>query len=121
MPPLPVPDIVLLDTEWPQRALVRAQLLEHGFDVFATNSWAATRPHLRPGAKPRLVIVDLQGLPDPEQVLADLRVLMKPERVLVLSALGSVAPEQIEPLGFRVLKRPIAVGDIVTAATRALR
>jgi hypothetical protein len=54
-------------------------------------------------------------------VLNDLRILMKPNRVLVLTAIDTVSPNVIERLGFRVLKRPVLIGDVVTAAARALR
>src|SRR5437764_909441 len=85
---LPPTDIVLLAAEWQPRALIRAQLIEEGFEVVATNSWPMMRRHLRPGMKPRLVLVDLKGLPDPASILNDLRVMMKPGRVLVLTAVG---------------------------------
>ena len=114
------PDIVLLDAEWPSRALLRAQLIEDGFDVLATDTWTTMRRYLRPGSKPRLAIVDLQGLPSPEQVLKDLTVLMPPGRVLVLSALGTVAGEELDRLGFRHVKRPIVVADVVAAVRKAM-
>jgi DNA-binding response OmpR family regulator len=114
------PDIVLLDAEWPSRALLRAQLIEDGFDVLATDTWVTMRRYLRPGSKPQLAIVDLQGLPLPEQVLEDLKVLMPPERVLVLSALGTVEGEVLDRLGFRYVKRPIVVADVVAAVRKAM-
>jgi hypothetical protein len=105
----------LLGTEWQTRALLRAQLIEEGFEVLATDSWPMMRRLLCPGEKPRLAIVDLQGLPEPERVLNDLGILMKRDRVLVLTAMNTVPPEAIERLGFRVLKRPVSIGDVVTA------
>ena len=114
-------DIVLLGTEWQARALVRAQLIEEGFEVLATDTWPMMRQYLQPGEKPRLAIVDLQGLPEPVRVLNDLRILMKPDRVLVLTAMDTVAPDAIERLGFRVLKRPVSIGDVVTAVARVLQ
>ena len=116
----PPPDIVLLAAEWQPRALLRAQLIEEGFDVVATDTWDAMRRLLRPGSKPSLAIVDLQGLTDPDRVLSDLKVLMTPHRVLVLTALTTVAPNQVHALGFRVVGRPIPIGDVV-AAVRAIR
>lgn len=115
------PDIVLLGTEWKPRALLRAQLIEEGFEVLAADSWATVRPYLRPGSKPRLVIVDLQGLREPDRVLADLQVLMKPKHVLVLAALGTVLQDDIDRFGFRVAKRPVSIRSIVIAAARATR
>jgi DNA-binding response OmpR family regulator len=117
----PRPDIVLLGAEWRARALLRAQLIEEGFDVVATDTWPDARRHLRPGMKPRLVIVDTHELADAQQVLADLRVLMKPDRVLVLSAMSTVPEDEIQRLGFRAVKRPIAIEQIVDAVTRIIR
>jgi hypothetical protein len=118
--PSAAPEIVLLGTEWRPRALLRAQLIEEGFDVLATDTWTMLRRHLRPGSKPLLVIVDLQGLPEPEAVLHDLRILMKPDRVIVLTAMGTVAPARIRALGFHPAKRPIRLGSVVAAAARAI-
>ena len=117
----PAPDVVLLAAEWQPRALLRAQLIEEGFDVLATDTWTAMRRCLRPGSKPALAIVDLQGLPEPDRVLNDLKVLMKPHRVLVLTALGTVAPNQIHALGFRVVSRPIPIAGVVAAAASAIK
>jgi hypothetical protein len=33
------PDIVLLAGDWQPRALIRAQLIEEGLEVVATNTW----------------------------------------------------------------------------------
>ena len=117
----PPPDIVLLAAEWKTRALLRAQLLEEGFEVVATNTWPMMRRHLRPGIKPRLAFVDLKGLDDAEQVLRDLAVLMQPERVFVLTATATVAPSEIAALGFHVLGRPLTIAAIVGAMTETLR
>jgi hypothetical protein len=106
---------------WQTRALLRAQLIEEGFEVLATDTWPMMRQYLRPGWKPRLAIVDLQGLPDPERALNDLRILMKPNRVLVLTAIHTVSPDTIEQLGFLVLKRPVPIGEVVSAAARTLQ
>jgi hypothetical protein len=107
------PDVVFLDADCQSRALIRAQLIEDGFEVVATESWTMMRRHLRPGSKPRLALVDLKDLPDPQDVLRDLRVLMKPERVLVLSAIGTIRREDIERLGFHVMPRPFVIEDLV--------
>jgi DNA-binding response OmpR family regulator len=117
---MPPPDIVLLGANWNPRALLRAQLIEHGFDVVATDAWPMMRRHLR-GEKPRLAIVDLQDLDGPMEVLRALRDLIKPDRVLVLTALGTAAPREIEALGFRAIARPIAIDDVVAAAAQLLR
>lgn len=117
----PSPDIVLLAAEWQPRALIRAQLIEDGFNVVATNTWPMMRRQLRPGMKPQLAIVDLKELPDPRGVLNDLRVLMKPEKVLVLTAAGTVSPADIGRLGFRGLSRPIIIEHVIRAAAESFR
>jgi hypothetical protein len=113
------PDVVLLGAERLTRALLRAQLIEDGFEVIATDTFQAMRPHLRPGAKPRLAIVDLQALPDPEQVLDDLGVLMPPGQVIVLGAIGTVPADDIARRGFVVVRRPVAIDAIVEIARGA--
>jgi DNA-binding NtrC family response regulator len=107
------PDIVFLDADWQSRALIRAQLIEDGFEIVATESWTMMRRHLRPASKPRLALIDLKDLADPQDVLRDLRVLMKPERVLVLSATGTIPREDIERLGFHVMPRPFVIEDLI--------
>src|SRR5262249_44392001 len=114
-------DVVLLATEWQPRALLRAQLIEQGLDVIATDTWPMMRRQLRPGMKPRLAIVDLKGLPDPLRVLSDLRLLMKPDRVLVLTATATVSRPAVEQFGFHVVSRPITIDRVVQAAGHALR
>ena len=111
---------MLLVTEWQPRALIRAQLIEEGFDVVATNTWPMMRRHLRPGLKPRLAIVDLKSLPNPKDVLGDLRLLLEPHQVLVLTASGTVPVETVESSGFRRLSRPFAIKDVVTKAVETI-
>lgn len=113
-------DVVLLAVEWQSRALTRAQLIEEGLEVVATDNWSMMRRHLRPGIKPKLALVDLKGLNDPERVLTDLRALMKPDQVLVLTAAGTVSPDDVHRFGFRTLSRPIAIEQVVRTAADML-
>jgi ActR/RegA family two-component response regulator len=117
---LPPADVVLLSADWRTRAPLRAQLIEDGFEVLATDTWPTLREHLRPGSKPRLAIVDLQGLEHPLEVLDGLRVLMKPDHVLVLTALGTVPTAEIARAGFRVLQRPASIEQVVAAVRTAI-
>lgn len=119
MPSL-VPDVVVLGPEWPTRALLRAQLIEEGYEVVATDAWPIPRQYLRSGMKPRAVVVDLHGLPDPRSVLNELRLVIEPDSVLVLAALGTMSPNEIRVLGFHVMTRPARVGDIVAAVAKML-
>jgi len=116
-----MPDVVLLAAEWQPRVLIRAQLIEEGFEVVATDTWPMMRRQLRPGIRPYLAIVDLKGLQEPRSVLNDLRTLMKPERVLVLTAMGTVWESDVERFGFHVLHRPIVIKEIVRMAAGLIR
>ena len=121
LPSPPPPDIALLAATWTARALLRAQLIEEGFDVAATDTWPMLRSYLRSEVTPRLVIVDLQGLDDPAGVLRDLRGLVAPSRVLIVTALATVAAPAIEQLGFAIVKRPIPMDSIVRTARTIIR
>ena len=114
------PDIVLLGPEWPERALLRAQLLEDGYDVVATDAWPIPRQFLRPGMKPRVLIIDLRGLPAPHDALEDVRGVMPPGRVVVVTALGTMPADEIRRLGFHVVTRPATMRDVVAAAASLL-
>jgi hypothetical protein len=93
------PDVMLLGAEWPQRALLRAQLIEEGHEVVAIDDGPIPKLYRRPKMKPRTMIVDLQGLPHPRETLDAMRLVLQPERVLVLTALGSLPGEQSERSG----------------------
>jgi hypothetical protein len=110
------PDIMLLGPEWPQRALLRAQLIEEGYDVVAVDTWPVPMTYRRPGMKPRLLLIDLQGLPDPQQTLREVAFVVPPDRVLVVTALGTLARDDVQRLGFATIERPVTVGQIVAAA-----
>ena len=112
----PSADIVLLATDRQPRTLIRAQLIEEGFEVAGTDSWPMMRRYFDAGPIPQLAIVDLQGLPDPLRVLDDLRRLTSPERVLVLTSLGTIPKTELERVGFHVLARPLAIEEIARTA-----
>jgi CheY-like chemotaxis protein len=111
--------IWLIAPDWQVRALVRAQLLEEGYDVTAVEDWAALEALL--GAEevvpPRLVIAELTG-DEPPAALALLCAF--PARRLVLRGAGAPAADTLRAAGIdAVLSRPSTIGDIVLAA-RAL-
>jgi len=114
------PDVLLLASEWPDRALLRAQLLEEGYEVVAVEAWPLPKLYRVPGMEPRLLLVDLQGLSRPRETLAELRPLAESTRVLVVTALGTVAADEVRALGFAVIQRPATIGQIVAAVTALL-
>jgi hypothetical protein len=114
------PDVMLLGAEWPERALVRAQLLEEGYEVVAIDTWPMPKFYRRPGMKPRLLIIDLRGLPDPRDVLDDARFVLPADRVLIITALGTVPERDVRELGYCVIPRPATVETIVRTAAALL-
>jgi hypothetical protein len=109
------PDVMVLGAEWPQRALLRAQLIEEGHEVVAVDSWPIPRLYLQPGMKPRVLLIDLHELPTPRETLDQVRFMFPPTRVLVLIALGSLTGKEVRALGFNVIERPVTIGQIVAA------
>ena len=115
------PDVVLIDARWPRRALLRAQLIEEGCDVIATDDWATARTYVEALLKPRLVIVDLQDLPTAELILDELDAHIDPSRVLVLTSLGTLSSEELSQRGFHVLGRPSSVRNVVQRVSDLLK
>jgi hypothetical protein len=115
------PDVIVIGPEWPGRALLRASLIEEGYSVVAIDVWPIPRAYRRPGMKPRVVVVDLQGIPEPRSVLDEMRFVVRPESVLVVTALGTLPVEEVRRLGFQVISRPTSIGAIVAAVSSVLR
>ena len=114
------PDVLLLSAEWPERALLRAQLIEQGYEVVAIDRWPIPRLYRRPAMKPRVIVIDLRDLPDPRATLGEVPLILPPNRVVVLMALGTVSEDEVRQLGFHVIDRPATVGDVVAAVGRVL-
>ena len=96
------PDVLLLSPEWPERALLRAELIEAGYEVVAIEAWPMPGLYRRPGMEPRMAIVDLQGLPEPRTVLDELGYVMPPDRVLIVVALGTLTLDEVRQMGYQV-------------------
>jgi len=114
------PDVMLLGPEWPDRALLRAQLIEDGYEVIAIDRWPMPRLYRRAGMKPRAMIVDLRGLPEPRRTLEEVTWVIPADRVLVVTALGTLPSDMVRSMGFTVVERPTTVGAIVSAAAALL-
>jgi CheY-like chemotaxis protein len=115
------PDVLVLGSEWRTRAPLAAQLIEEGYHVVAVEAWPAPRRFYQAHAKPRAVIVDLQGLPNPQTVIDELPALAPPERTVIVMALASVAPDDLRRRGFHVITRPSTIGQIAAAVAAILR
>lgn len=114
------PDVLVVGPEWPERALLRAQLIEEGYDVVAVDSWPIPRLYRRAGMKPSVLLIDLHDLPTPRETLDEIRLVWPAQRVLVVAALGTLPVEQVRGFGFNVVERPISIGEIVRSVARLL-
>jgi hypothetical protein len=114
------PDVLLLSAVWPERALLRAQLIEQGYEVVAIDRGPIPRLFRRPAMKPRVIVIDLRDLPDPRAAIDEVRLILPPHRVVVLMALGTIPEADVRHLGFHVIDRPATVGDVVAAVGRVL-
>jgi hypothetical protein len=45
------PDVIVIGAEWPERALLRAQLIEEGHEVIAVDTWPIPRLYRRPWSR----------------------------------------------------------------------
>jgi hypothetical protein len=91
------PDVIVLGAEWPERALLRAQLIEEGHEVVAVDTWPIPRLYRRPGMNPRVLLIDLHELPEPRETLDEVRIVLPPDRVLVVTAGSSLRLERSFP------------------------
>jgi hypothetical protein len=71
-------DVLLIAADWRTRALLRAQLIESGAAVVATDSWPAARQHMLVSGLPRAVVLDLHALDAAESVLRELGSVVPP-------------------------------------------
>ena len=113
-------EILLIAAGWRLRALVRAQLLEEGFEVRALPALEVALAYLsRGGERPALILLDTLGVAFDAQAMSDLRQLSG-QAPLILCA-GACSPVEAWQEGWataRVLRRPFRVGDLVEEVRR---
>lgn len=117
--------LLLIASDWQFRALVRAQLIETGYDVTAFPRLDVALAYLVRGsrfkslAKPAATIVDLAGLGANATLLVDLWWLTGQAPLLLCGGMLDRSMLQAEDLPpARVLTRPFSVGDVVDEVRR---
>ena len=115
-------EILLIAVDWQFRALVRAQLLEEGFEVRALPTLETALAYLaRSGEQPDLTILDTQDVEIEGRALQDLwRLTGEVPYLLCGSALSQVPSSQEGMPPARLLLRPFRVGDVVQEVRRML-
>ena len=114
--------ILLLSANWPQRALLRAQLCEDtGREVVGAQSaedalrWLAT-------TRFDLLVLDTQGLPPDERLLGSIRAHRLPLVVVTGPSDRARWSPALAGLDVRAVRlRPVFIGDVTRAARAALR
>lgn len=108
-------EVLLIGENWRFRALVRAQLLEEGYDVTALPSLDAAMSFLRGGGRlPRVTVFDGQGLGAAEVELVDLRHMTGKAPILHCAGLLSrYALAQEDSIAEKVLFRPFSIGNVI--------
>jgi hypothetical protein len=108
----------LIDPDhWP-RALLRAELIERGYDAIGFTSMedAIFRLAVERHRRPRLVLVNLSG----QQVTPGAVALLGAGGVPVLGIGGATEPAAKELALTAVLRRPVSLGQVAEAIEQAL-
>jgi DNA-binding response OmpR family regulator len=117
-----VGEILLVAADWQLRALVRAQLLEEGYEVRALPSLDLALAHLlHTGEPPRLTILDAQGVHIEAQKLVHLQQLTGQAPLILCGGALSRAELSREDLPpAHLMLRPFRVEDLVEEVRRVL-
>jgi DNA-binding response OmpR family regulator len=117
-----VGEILLIAADWQFRVLVRAQLLEEGFEVSALPALESGLAYLaRSGEQPQLTILDSQDVRIVAGALQELWRLTGEAPLLLCGHApdqATLSQEGMPPA--RLLLRPFRVGDVVQEVRRML-
>ena len=114
--------ILLLSANWPQRALLRAQLCEDtGLEVVGAQS-AADALRWLASTRFDLLVLDTQGLPPDERLLTSIRARRLPLVVVTGPSDHARWGHSLSDLDVRAVHvRPVFIGEVTRAAGAALR
>ena len=107
--------IMIAGKDWTARALLRAQLIEEGFDVEAYEDVQEAVQRLwASGDMPALLVADLFVSEKPVEEIATLSHWAKLLPIWVLAGYGTAEANKLEGQGFeRILFRPLDLGKLV--------
>jgi CheY-like chemotaxis protein len=110
-----MPRILITGKDWTSRALLRAQLIEEGFDVEAYEDVRAVVDRLWGSAEmPSLLVVDFFETIDQVEDVATLSHWAKLLPIWILVGHTTPEAEMLEGQGFeRILFRPVDMGKLV--------
>ncbi len=107
--------ILIAGKDWQSRAMLRAQLLEEGFEVEACENIPEALANLEPGAKlPDLLIADISVSDEPSADVEALSAWSRKVPVWIIASRTYIVEKGLRGHGFEmVLLRPVDVGELV--------
>jgi CheY-like chemotaxis protein len=107
--------ILIAGNDWQSRALLRAQLLEEGFEVEAHESISDALSTLKPGTSvPELLIADISMSDDPAADVEALSAWSRKIPTWIIASRTYIIEKDLRGHGFEmILLRPIDVGELV--------
>jgi CheY-like chemotaxis protein len=112
---LTVSQILIAGKDWQARALLRAQLLEEGFEVEAHETIAEALAALEPDASlPDLFIADVSESDDPSADVDALTAWSRKVPIWILASRAFIIEKGLRGHGFEMtFLRPVDVGELV--------
>jgi CheY-like chemotaxis protein len=107
--------ILIAGKDWQARALLRAQLLEEGFEVEAHETIPEALATLQPDAKlPDLFIADISASDDPSADVEALSAWSTKLPIWIIASRSYIIEKGLRGHGFEmILLRPVDVGELV--------
>lgn len=107
--------ILIAGKDWQARALLRAQLLEEGFEVEAYETVPDALVALGPGTNlPDLFIADVSASDDPSADVEALSALSRKLPIWIIATRTYIIEKGLRGHGFEmILLRPVDVGELV--------
>jgi len=107
--------IVIAGKDWQSRALLRAQLLDEGFDVEAHETIPEALVTLEPGTGlPDLFIADISASDDPSADVEALSAWSRKVPIWIIASRAYIIEKGLKGHGFEmILLRPVDVNELV--------
>jgi CheY-like chemotaxis protein len=114
--------ILIAGKDWQARALLRAQLIEEGFEVEAHETIPEALATLEAGQSlPNLLIADVSASDDPSADVAELAGWSKKLPIWIIASRVFIIDKGLKGHGFEmILLRPVDVGELVDQIKRRL-
>jgi DNA-binding NtrC family response regulator len=115
-------EIVIAGKDWQARALLRAQLLEEGFEVEAYESIAEALATLGAATGiPKLLIADISASDDPVADVESLTAWSPKLPIWIIASRTYLVNQGLRGHGFaRIFMRPVEIGELVNQVKRNL-